>query len=41
MHKDDAVRLRYFDIDRDIVWNTVADDLLPFAIRLKRALAPV
>ena len=40
MHKDDAVRLRHFDIDRDIVWNTVADDLPPLASQLERALAP-
>jgi uncharacterized protein with HEPN domain len=39
MHKDDAVRLRHFDIDRDIVWNTVADDLPTLASQLERALA--
>ena len=28
----------YFDIDLDIVWNTVADDLPPLAAQLERAL---
>ena len=29
----------YFDIDLDIVWNTVRDDLPPLAEQLEKALA--
>ena len=29
----------YFDIDLDIVWSTVTEDLPPLAAQLERALA--
>jgi len=31
----------YFDIDLDIVWNTVAEDLPPLVVQLERALASI
>ena len=31
----------YFDIDLDIVWSTVTDDLPPLAEQLERALASI
>ena len=30
----------YFDIDPDIVWSTVTDDLPPLIAQLERAVAP-
>ena len=42
MRRDDAVRLRhrlvhaYFDINLDIVWRTVQDDLPPLIAELER-----